>query len=221
MEEASPILTEFDVLVCVIVLIFMIAFFTSGFLKGLLSIFWWLGAALLTLYFFPYAATLLEGTFKSKMVSNTVAVISVFLISILIITVINNMMLSGMQGWRKGPIDHSLGMLFGLLLGMSIVSIIHYAITVVSGEEPEWLKQGQTYNLTRRGADIVQDLAPEYVKKGKEFLDRESGNADLIDEAEDKKDDIIKKGKETIENGKDAIEDGKDAIEDKIDDIKD
>lgn len=165
--------TEFDVLVSVIILISTIISFMNGIAKDLLSLVGWVGAAAVTLLFFPFAASLMDELFRSSRVVNIAAVIIVYVIALAGISVINSMILDNLREFRLGPVDRSMGAVFGLFKGVVIVSIIHFSIITVAEKEPDWLAEGETYGLTSSGAGIIHNMTKGYVEEGKEAIEQQ------------------------------------------------
>ncbi len=198
--------TPFDVLVSVIILVSIIVSFLRGFIKDLLSIFGYVGAAIITLYFFPYAVSIAQEHFKDSTVVNFVTVICLYLLVLTVIFIINATILKSLIAFRTGAVDRSLGLLFGFVKGLAIVSLIHYSVSLVAEDEPEWLTEGETYSLTQTGADIVGDIAGDYIKalkeqaeEGEYFSDEIEGLEDGIDDTEDMIDEGIEDTEEYIE----------------------
>ncbi len=165
--------TEFDVIVCVIILISVVGSFIRGAAKDTLTLLGYLFAAWATLFFQPYAAALTDPLFKSPQMVNVAAIILIFIASLLLISLFNAMLLDSLRDFCKTPVDRSLGLLLGLGKGLVIVSLMHFAITSIAGKEPGWLEAGETYDLTRKGSEMADSWLGEYFEEKKEALQEE------------------------------------------------
>lgn len=205
MFEADSV-TQFDVVVIIIILLSSVFAFIRGFLKEFFSLAGWLGAAAITFIAYPHAVQLIDGMFKSSKVVNIVAIVLVFLAVLMVIAIINAMILDNLREMRMGIVDRSLGLLFGLLRGIIIASIIHFAVVILheNDEGPEWLTQGETYQITVIGANVIKDLAEK-------FKDVDLGSE--ADKMHEKADDIIDRGKDALEEGGERIEENMDNLE--------
>ena len=157
--------TEFDVLVTVIITAFTLIAFMRGFVKDLLSFASWFGAAILTVYFYPFAASHIDSLFKSPIAVSIAASASIYISSMIVFTIISTIILKSMGEHRKGAVDRSLGVVFGLLKGVFLVSLIHYCIVLVAEKEPEWLKEGETYKITRSGYEFLEEHTGDSISK--------------------------------------------------------
>lgn len=150
--------TYFDVIVSVVMIICTLTSYARGFVRDFLSLLVWIGAGLLTIFFFPYAADAFESVFRHSVVVSVVAVVLVYVIFLFLLSLLNNVLLSASRDVRGGGFDKSLGALFGLGKGFIIASLLHFSIAEISGEkEPNWLI-GETYGLTKHGAAIINGM---------------------------------------------------------------
>ncbi len=191
--------TEVDVFVCIVVLIFTFAGFFSGMLKTFLALFGWVGAAFSTLIFYPYAT---EHIGSGSLMSNMFAVLLVFIVSFIVIMVFNAIILSALKGWSQGIMDRALGLIFGAVLGMAVVSTLHFGVMMVTEEDPSWLQRGKTYEITKGGAHLLGNVLPGYDPDSKRFAKGED-DKDLGEIAPAAGDEI----KEAVEEGFESFED--------------
>lgn len=176
--------TEFDVIVSVIVLISAVASIMRGFVKDFMSFVNWTGATIATLYFFPYAVSVFEQYFRDPFVGNVVSIIVVFVLSAGLITLLTSAMSERSREFRTSATDKFLGGLFGTLKGFIIVSVIHFSIFLVAGEEPDWLKRGSTYGFTKYGADKIHAMAKDTIDE----IRREDDQKGTVIEGYDERD---------------------------------
>ncbi len=167
--QQAVIFTEFDVIVCVLMLVTAVMAFSRGFIRDSLRLVGYLAASFSTLALYPFTASIFSELFRSSLVTSAVAVIILFLLSLMVFSLFVNMMLDNMRELRMGPIDRTAGALFGLLKGWLIVSIIHYGVFITyfffDKEEPRWLVAGETYELTKKGSNMIDNWVGEEVRQ--------------------------------------------------------
>lgn len=157
--------TEFDVLVCVIVLGSMLLSMATGFVRDSLNLFGWVGAAVFTLIFYPWAAKHTEELFKSGPLVNGVAVIATYLFAYAIISLIGRAVMGSFKEKKGNAFDRSFGGLLGLIKGFVIVSVLHFAIVQVAGTTPLWLEEGETFHITEKGSGYVEATVADFIKE--------------------------------------------------------
>lgn len=159
-------LSYFDAAVISIMLLSCLFAFFRGFVKEILSLGAWIGAGLVTLYFFGDVAEMLKPHFKNEMVAGGVAALGVYVISLIGFSIINSLIMRMMkEGSDVGILDNALGLIFGALRGAFIVSLGYFLLTIVMTEDtmPEWIQQAKTRPWVKEGAITLGRIAPEYL----------------------------------------------------------
>lgn len=202
--------TEFDVIVCIILLITTITAMVRGAIKEVLSIVSWGGSAFLTIYFYPYSLSFTQEHFTSSAAGSIAAVVIVFIIALIFCSSIAAVINAGFGIAKEGGLDRTIGMVLGFIKGLMIVSAIHYIVYISSEdkEDPEWLQAGETYGLTKAGANI-------YDSRFKEFIDNALKNIEKSRETDTEE--IIE---DTAEDFEEYIEEGKSITNDTIEELE-
>lgn len=167
---SNTVFNEYDLVVLVIMIISTLIAILRGFIREVFSLLGWIGAAIITFIFFEPTANYLGNYFESKIVVSGISVVGLFTISLIAISLVNMILSDFSRAIRLGAIDRSLGLAFGFVRGMIIVSVIHYCITLVYNkpeEEPKWFKDATTYNFTNFGAGMLKDLTHDYIHNAK------------------------------------------------------
>lgn len=155
----------------------IIAFF-RGFIRELLSFGAWIGAALITIYFFPQAEHLMHQYVKSDKVAAGAGALIIYFIALIVISIINGIILKYVKDADVGLLDNFLGMLFGGLRGAFIVSFAFLVLAVVvpqqPPQEPDWLKNSITKPYLKIGADMLKDAAPKYMVDMEAFVKKQA-----------------------------------------------
>lgn len=159
-------LTYFDLAVIGVMLLSCLFAFFRGFVKEILSLGAWIGAGIITLYYFRDVAEMIKPHVKTEMVAGGLATLGLYVISLLVFSIVNSMIVRMMkESGDIGILDNSLGLLFGAFRGAFVISLAYFLMmTVVNKEnEPEWLKNAHTKKYAERGAVILGKAAPDYL----------------------------------------------------------
>lgn len=148
-----------DIVVISVVAISALIAFLRGFVREMLTIGSWIGAALVTLYGF----TILEPRFEqwipsSKLAAHLVGGAALFLGSLVIFSILSHLVAKFVRGSALTAVDRSLGFLFGLARGAVLVSL---AYMIVVSLEPSLFEGARTAPMLARGAGILKSLAPK------------------------------------------------------------
>jgi membrane protein required for colicin V production len=131
--------------------------FLRGFVREMLTIGSWIGAALVTLYGFPALQPRFETWISSKLAADIVGGIGLFLISLIVFSILSHMIAKLVRGSALTAVDRSLGLLFGLVRGAIVVSLAYMLILWL---DPAWLEGARTAPAMARGAEILRSWAP-------------------------------------------------------------
>jgi membrane protein required for colicin V production len=151
-----------DIIVVSVVAASALISFLRGFVREVLTIGSWLAASLVTLYGFPLAQGQFEQWVSNKMAADIACGIALFLVSLVVFTVLSNMVAGFVRGSALTAVDRSLGLLFGLLRGSILVSMAYMLVIAI---DPNLLRGARTSPMMERGAEILRDLAPSELAK--------------------------------------------------------
>lgn len=158
----------FDAAVLGILALSCLFAYFRGIVREVLSLLAWIGAGIFAFHYFPQAAEALQGHFKKPLVANIVAVAGLYIIALLVFSIINRMIIKTIKsGGTDGMLDNLLGLLFGALRGVLIVSLAYFMIsmTLPEKEYPDWLKKSVTRPYVEQGAVALVRLAPDYLRE--------------------------------------------------------
>lgn len=145
----------------------LFAFF-RGFVREILSLGAWIGAGIITIYYFPAMAEKLQPHFKSAIVAAGFGTLAIYMTALIAFSLINMLILKFVkQGSDVGMLDNLLGLGFGALRGGLVVSLGFFLITIAVPEKeyPEWLKQSITRPYLEKGALALAKIAPDYLRE--------------------------------------------------------
>lgn len=174
-------LSIFDAVVFSILIASCVFAFLRGFVHEVLSLGAWIGAAIVTLYYFPTAAAKLQPYFKTPVVAAGFATLGLYLAALMAFTIFNLIVLKFLKsGDEIGPIDNIMGLLFGLARGVFIVLLGFFLVSIAMPEKeyPDWLKTSVTLPYVEKGAAALASVAPEYMKDFTTLQNKLSENSD-------------------------------------------
>jgi membrane protein required for colicin V production len=154
--------TFVDVAVVAIVIASMIFAIWRGFISETLSIFAWAAAAFATLYFGPFIAPIVSHLFSPSWLAWLVGYVGVFLFVLIPISYGSFRLSESVQRSSVGPLDRTLGAIFGIARGLVIVGGLYILFTlfVPVREHPAPLRDAKLLPLIQRSAEILISLAP-------------------------------------------------------------
>jgi membrane protein required for colicin V production len=161
-------LNIFDIIVVSIMFLSCLFAFFRGFVSEVLSLGAWIGAGLVTIYFFPTVAEKLEPHFKSEVVAAGVGTLGIYILALLGFSLFNRVINQFLKsGNDVGLLDNAMGLVFGAARGAFIVSIGYLLMMFVIGENetPNWLYQAKTRPYVKDGAAMIANAAPAYLQK--------------------------------------------------------
>jgi len=164
MLEAN--LNIFDVVVISILLLSALLSFFRGFMREVLSLGTWAGASMLTLYAYPTVASYLGTKLNNSQVAYGVASIGTFLAALLILSIIGAILLKYLKPSNEvGMVDNTLGLIFGVLRGVLLVSIGFYIMSLflLPEDYPPWVQDAATTPYVEEVATLIGEIAPGYI----------------------------------------------------------
>lgn len=151
-----------DLTVAVLIILSGIFAMARGFVREVLSLASWVGAALVTLWAFglarPYARTFIGNALLADIVTG----IALFIVSLIIFSMIGGGIASLVRGTGLNALDRSLGFVFGLVRGALLVAVMWLGVAwaIPPGEQPDWLRDARTRPLVERLAEYLRGFAP-------------------------------------------------------------
>ncbi len=173
-------LTAFDVGVGVLVLISAILATARGFTREILSLATWVGAAAVAAYLYFYQPTLLDQFFAEELISRIVLVAGGFLVSLIVLHLLTMRIADFVVDSRIGPLDRSLGFVFGVARGVLIaVVIVIFGLWLMANDLPAWAKDSRSLPvLENLGNSLISVLPDNLEQQVTDILQRGKGDAD-------------------------------------------
>lgn len=156
-------LHTFDFVVAGVVLLSGVLAFMHGFVREALSIASWIGAAAIAIAGYPMAREVAGAYIPSPLVADFAAGALLFVGAFLILAIVARAIGRALESADGlGPINRSLGLLFGLFRGLLIATVAYLALswTVPERDHPTWITAAKTTPLLRDAAVMLEAALP-------------------------------------------------------------
>ena len=154
-----------DLIVVAIIGLSALFGFVRGFLREVLSIGAWIVAGLATYFGLPYLRPFALQYISHELIADVATGVAIFLVVLVVASVISHVITRSVRESALGPLDRSLGILFGIARGAVIVSV---ALLICDNfyapdNRPQWIKDARTLPVVQVGADFVRQFVPASV----------------------------------------------------------
>ncbi len=156
-----------DVIVVTILIISGLIGYFRGLVREILSLATWIGAVLGTLYGFSYVQPYVRQVISIPVVADIVTGVGLFLITLVILTLINHTLSGRVKDSVLGAIDHGLGFLFGIVRGGLLVCVAYIAVSWVWAERElnPYFQDARTIPMVKLGAEMLNQVIPKEMRQ--------------------------------------------------------
>lgn len=153
-----------DIAVILILLLSALLAFLRGFVREVLSIAGWVGAALVTIWAFPQTTWFMRQYISIELLADVVTGVGIFVVTLIALSAVSHYIAKGVRGSAVNAVDRSLGFLFGLLRGAVLVSLAYLLVVYFYPEpdqRPAWIREARSEPWLSRGAEVLRQLVPD------------------------------------------------------------
>ena len=152
-----------DLAVLVVIALSAIFAFARGFVREALSIVAWLGAALIAIYGFAYADSIIAHFVATPLLAELIAGAGLFLLALIGLTILTGYIAGFAQSSALSPIDRTLGLIFGVARGLVLVSLAYLVIDISlpQPDRPGWLQDARSEPFLAQGAGMLRGMLPQ------------------------------------------------------------
>jgi membrane protein required for colicin V production len=155
-------LTAFDVGVGVLVLISAILSTARGLTREVLSLATWAGSAAIAAYMYFYHPEIARQYVAEQVVADIATIVLSFIISLIVLHLLTMRIADFVVDSRIGPIDRTLGFVFGVLRGTLIAIVITiFGTWLLPNNLPSWAAESQALPHLRNMGQTLISLLPE------------------------------------------------------------
>lgn len=154
--------TVVDFLVVGVILLSALFAMWRGLVWETLSIFAWVAAAYSALRLYPWFQPLLKAHISSELLASAIAFFGIFLIVLIPLSFLSHRFGETIKRSEIGPVDRSLGFVFGVGRGLVIVGLayIAFSMLVPIRDHPGWLTHARLLPLVQSTSDVLLSLVP-------------------------------------------------------------
>ena len=155
-------LTAFDVGVGVLVLISAILATARGLTREVLSLATWAGSAAIAIYMWQYHPEIARQYIaENAIVADIATVVVTFIVALIVLHLLTMRIADFVVDSRVGPIDRTLGFVFGVLRGILIAIVITiFGTWLLPNNLPPWAAESQSLpHLQNMGKTLISHAA--------------------------------------------------------------
>ncbi len=140
--------------------------FSLGFVRVVLALLGWVGAAFATLYGFSYARAFTQDWISVGFLADAAAGLGIFFTTLIILTIVSHAIGRRVRNSGLSALDRSVGLVFGLALGGVFVCLAYLGVAWFMDmppqldKQPKWVQTAKSRPLVEWGAEKLQQLAP-------------------------------------------------------------
>lgn len=178
-------LTAFDVGVGVLVLISAILATARGLTREVLSLATWAGSAAIAVYMWQYHPEIARQYIAEAVVADIATVVVTFIVALIVLHLLTMRIADFVVDSRIGPIDRTLGFVFGVLRGTLIAIVITiFGLWLLPNNLPDWAANAQTLPHLKSMGDSLISMLPENLEQQVTNI-LKGGGSDLTDDTLD------------------------------------
>jgi membrane protein required for colicin V production len=142
-----------------------------GFLKESLSVSSWLIAALAAVFFWPVTKPFARALVDIQILADILALVGVFFLILIPASFVSFRLSEIVRESSAGPLDRSLGFVFGLARGLLVVGLGYVVFTSLASEEnhPGWVREARMLPVVRGTAEVILSLGDKKDKETQEL----------------------------------------------------
>lgn len=158
MEDLSTV----DINIIIIVAISTILALFRGLTREVLAITGWILAAYAALFIGPLVSPYLGAYIKVEWLASAICLILIFIIVLTVFSLFSRNISHSMQKSSIGALDRTLGLLFGVVRGMFLVSLAYLLLLLIleKDQQPEWITKAKLFPAVQLGANTLYQIIP-------------------------------------------------------------
>jgi membrane protein required for colicin V production len=168
-----PPLTIVDLVVLGILGISALIAWHRGFMKETLTVSAWLVAAVAAVFFWPATKPFARSLVEWKLLADILALVAVFFMLLIPTSFVSFRLSEMVRESRAGPLDRSLGFVFGLARGLVVVGLGYMIFSSLAPAKahPEWLRQSRLLPVVKGTADVLASLGGKKSKADEDAVE--------------------------------------------------
>jgi membrane protein required for colicin V production len=170
-------LTAFDLGVGVLVLISAILATARGLTREVLSLATWAGSAAIAIYMWQYHPEIARELIAEQIIADIATVVVSFLVSLIVLHLITMRLADFVVDSKIGPLDRTLGFVFGVARGVLIaVVVVVFGIWLLGANLPVWAAESRSLPILQNlGDQLIAALPDDLEQRVTDILQGSSG----------------------------------------------
>ncbi len=178
--ENLPV-TYADIAILAVLLVSGLLALARGFVKELLHILAWIGAAVIAVRAFPYAQPYIAQFLQPDLLADIATAAGIFVGSLIILVFVFSAIAKRVRESEIGMLDRSLGFLFGLARGALVLALAYLVLMqflpVDQDEQPKWITDSRMLPYVADSAELLSSVAPEVFEAALATIEDAGGGA--------------------------------------------
>ena len=155
-------ITLLDGLFIGLTLISAVLAMVRGFSREVLSIASWAAAAVAAYFFYPTLTPFMGNYIDNELIAQLAAAGVIFLIALIVATVVTMRIADVIIDSRIGPLDRSLGFVFGAARGILVAAVAVWFLNFFTdGQEIAWIDEAKSKPFLDQVANGLENLLPQ------------------------------------------------------------
>lgn len=152
-----------DIGLIAIILISALLAMLRGFTREILAIASWGAAALAAIYFHPIVLPYVKPYVSKDVVAMALSAAIVFFVVLIIVSVITIKISDAILDSKVGPLDRSLGFVFGAVRGLllCVIAFVFFTWLVPENSQPNWVKDARMKPLLQSTGTKLMAMLPD------------------------------------------------------------
>ncbi|MBU1174959.1 MAG: CvpA family protein [Alphaproteobacteria bacterium] len=191
--------TAFDVGVGILVLVSALLATARGLTREVLSLATWAGSAAIAIWMWQYHPELARAYVKEELVADVATVVVSFIVSLIVLHLLTMRIADFVVDSKIGPLDRTLGFVFGALRGVVIaVVVVIFGTWLLGNALPSWAQESRSLPmLSQFGDGLIAALPDDLEQQINDILQRSSGDGEDIEVLPDEGTDTGEQGLNT------------------------
>lgn len=159
-------LTAFDVGIGFLVFISAILATARGLTREILSLGTWAGSAMIAVWMWQAHPEIARGYIAEQIVADIATVLVTFIVSLIVLHLITIRIADFVVDSKIGPLDRTLGFVFGALRGILIsVVMVIFGQWLLASSLPSWAQESRSLPALSSLGDSLIDALPDNLEK--------------------------------------------------------
>tara|TARA_B100001996_G_C18480602_1_gene523611 strand:- start:195 stop:719 length:525 start_codon:yes stop_codon:yes gene_type:complete len=166
----SDFLNIFDIVFIIVCLISLFFAIKNGLIKSFFNLVKWIAIIYIIKNIFFYLRPIFDQYISNQTISDVSIFFLTLIVSYILISSINRVIIGIIQPKRSGFVDFSLGGLFGILRGYIIIVLLFSSInsTIDSKNWPDYINNGSFFTIVEYGDEFINAI-PQRIDQLKEL----------------------------------------------------